>query len=58
MFNNKLINFINFLISLSTLVLHFLIKELSASLKHTKIKHTKIRHLNRLPLPEKQDEGI
>jgi hypothetical protein len=52
-----LINFINFLISLSTLVLHFLIKELSVSLKHTK-KHTKIRHLNRLPLPEKQDEGI
>ncbi|MGJ0491286.1 hypothetical protein [Methylobacter sp.] len=57
MFNNKLINFINFLISLSTLVLHFLIKELSVSLKHTK-KHTKIRHLNRLSLPEKQDEGI
>jgi hypothetical protein len=53
MFNNKLINFINFLISLSTLVLHFLIKELSVSLKHTKIKHTKIRHLNRLPLSEK-----
>jgi len=52
MFNNKLMNVINFLISLSILVLHFLIKELSSSLKHTKI-----RPLNRLLLPQKQDEG-
>lgn len=53
MFNNKLINSINLMISLSTLVLHFLIKELSSS-----FKHTKVRPLNRLPLPEKQDEGV
>lgn len=53
MFNNKLINFVNLLISLSTLVLHFLIKELSSSLKPIRI-----RPLNRLPLPEKQDEGV
>ncbi|MEF3076627.1 hypothetical protein V2P20_16480 [Methylobacter sp. Wu1] len=53
MFNNKLINSINLMISISTLMLHFLIKELSSSLKHTKI-----RPLNRLPLPEKQDEGV
>lgn len=54
MFNNKLMNFINFLISLSMLVLHFLIKELSLSLKHIKIR----RPLNRLLLSEKQDGGV
>jgi hypothetical protein len=53
MFNNKLMNFINFLISLSMLVLHFLIKELTLSLKHIKI-----RPFNRLLLPQKQDEGV
>jgi hypothetical protein len=53
MFNNKLINSINLLISISTLVLHLLIKELSSSLKPAKV-----RPLNRLPLPEKQDEGV
>jgi hypothetical protein len=50
---NKLIIFINFFISLSILIILFLIKEFSSSLKHTKI-----RPVNRFSLPEKQDESV